>query len=140
GGGGGGGGRVGGGEEGGAGPAGAPSGGAGGRRRRGGRAPLAGDPPVGEGAAARPAVPLQPVLAPADAGPDRVAEREPAGEEPVAAAQGRPRPQRPEEARLLDVGAAVLGAEDVAVAALVAEVLEVRDLVGLARDEGARGR
>jgi hypothetical protein len=48
--------------------------------------------------------------------------------------------QGPEEARLLEVGPALLGAERVAVAAVVAEVLEDRELVALAHLEAAPGR
>src|SRR5581483_596183 len=57
------------------------------------------------------------------------AAREPLEVEAVELPRLEVAPERAEEARLQDVGPAVLRAEDVAVAAVVAEVGEVRELV-----------
>ena len=53
-------------------------------------------------------------------------------EEAVPIAPAAPAVQGPEEAGLLEIGPAILGAEGVAVATVVAEVLEDRELVARA--------
>ena len=81
---------------------------------------------------------LEPVLdARAGAPTSRRAPSRRSTKKPSRSALLPPGLERAEEARLLEVRPAVLGAERVAVAAVVAEVLEGRDLVALAHLEAA---
>src|SRR5262249_30193717 len=98
------------------------------------------DHAVGEQAAVPGPVHLQVIGHAADAAPDRVDVVLAQDEEAVPLLPALPGLERAEEAGLLDEGAAVLRAERVAVAALVAEVLEVRELVLPLHLEAAGGK
>src|SRR5688572_23163371 len=87
--------------------------------------------PVRELRTPRTTVDHEAVLPAGEPRPDLVPLLPAEAEQSIAVREGAEGLEAPEEARLFDVRSAVLRAEDVAVAALVAEVLEGPDLVDL---------